>query len=100
MNLEQGEIDRSDRKMRRYIWILGAVGAKKTDHNKSTCKVPPSHGSQETQAIQLTTSSNLCQITDLDQLSHLSNLGQSNTQTRPSIQGSHGKEKKLNIRRA
>ncbi|XP_058779988.1 uncharacterized protein LOC131653730 [Vicia villosa] len=39
-NLEQGEIDGSDRKMRRTGFIVSCSRCKKPGHNKLTCKVP------------------------------------------------------------
>ncbi|XP_058739607.1 uncharacterized protein LOC131611723 [Vicia villosa] len=39
-NLEQGEIDGSDRKMRRNGFIVSCSRCKKQGHNKLTCKVP------------------------------------------------------------
>ncbi|XP_058753673.1 uncharacterized protein LOC131626849 [Vicia villosa] len=48
-NLEQGEIDGSDKKMRRTGFIIKCFRCKKVGHNKLTCKVtPPAQPSQAT----------------------------------------------------
>ncbi|CAK8562570.1 unnamed protein product [Lathyrus sativus] len=51
-NLEQGEIDASDRKMRRTCFIVKRSRCKKPGHNKITCKVTLASQQALTQASQ------------------------------------------------
>lgn len=54
-NLEQGEIDGFDRKIRRTEFILKCSGCNQIDHNISTCKMAPTtQPTQGNQRIQQT----------------------------------------------
>ncbi|CAK8537837.1 unnamed protein product [Lathyrus sativus] len=51
-NLEQSEIDGSDRKMRRTGFNVKCSRCKKSGHNKLTCKVTPSSQQPSQQPIK------------------------------------------------
>lgn len=79
-NLQQGEIDRPDRNMRRTGFTLKCSRCKQTSHNLSTCKITynthPTHGIQSVNKLMAINQLN--KLMEINQLNQISKLKQFN----------------------